>query len=108
MAGRPKGVESKPRSDIGAKRGKYKVRLEKRGKTGRENNPIKSFWTHHTMDQVIVMSEKELEEAISIWIEKYQETQIKRNPFWWYPDIAIKTLNEVRNTRTNIDKGWNL
>ena len=47
--GRPKGALSKPRSDIGAKRGKYNTRYEKRGKTGKENNPIKSFWSHHTM-----------------------------------------------------------
>lgn len=106
--GRPKGALSKPRADIGAKRGTYKTKYEKRGKLGKENNPIKSFWSHHTMDQVIAMSPKELQQAIDNWIQKYQDTQIKRNPFWWYPSVDGKTLNQIRNTRTDVDKGWHL
>lgn len=107
MAGRPK-KNTKIRVDTGVKRGKYKTNYEKRGKTGKESNPIKSFWSFHTMDQVIVMSEKELTDAINNWVEKYQAKQIKKNPFWWYPDVDIKTLAEVRNKRTDVDKGWHL
>lgn len=107
MAGRPKN-NTKVRSDVGAKRGKYKTKYEKRGKLGKENNPIKSFWSHHTMDEIMVMSSKELDKAVEAWIQKYQDTQIKKNMFWWYPSVDGKTLSEVRNKRTDIDKGWHL
>jgi len=108
MAGRPKGTPYKRRSDTGVKRTKYKTNHEKRGKVGKENNPIKSFWNHHTMDQIITMSNKELDNAINIWIEDYQARHLEKNKSWWYPTTGGKTLNEVRNTRTKIDKGWHL
>lgn len=98
----------KPRTDLGTKRSKYAANLDTSGKTGKENIALKSFWCSHRMEDVIQMSTKELDEAINTWIEKYQARQTKRNKGWWYPTLDGLTLHEVRNKRTNIDKGWSL
>jgi hypothetical protein len=101
-------MPKKPRSDLGTKRTNYNVNLDKSGKTGKENIALKSFWSSHKMEDIIQMSTKELDKAIDIWIEKYQARQIKANRSWWYPTLDGLTLHEVRNKRTNIDKGWRL
>ncbi len=94
-----------PRSDKGKRRESYTAKQELRGKTSKENNPIKSFWSFHTMDQVMQLTHKELDDLIAVWIEVYQANQMKRNKSWWYPSVGGLTLHEVRNKRTNVDKG---
>jgi hypothetical protein len=93
------------RSDKGKRRESYTANQELRGKVDKENAPLKSFWSFHKMDQVMQLTHKELDNLINSWIEIYQENQMKRNKGWWYPTVGGLTLHEVRNKRTNIDKG---
>ena len=81
---------------------------EKRGMTTKENIVMRAFWGENNMDQMMLLAGNKLDEVIDEWLAKYQARQIKRIPTWWYPNIQIKTLNQVRNTRTDIDKGWHL
>ena len=56
----------------------------------------------------MLLTSKELDKLISKWMDEYEAIQIEKKPHWWYPTIPGKTLNEIRNTRTNVDKGWHL
>lgn len=108
MAGRPKIIREKPRSDIGAKRGKYKSTLDNTGKTGKENKIMTAFWRNNKLEDMMLLTGKELDDHIDKWLEDYKKRQIKRNQFWWFPEPAQATLNDVRNKRTDVDKGWHL
>lgn len=54
----------------GAKRGSYKMRLETRGKTGRETHQQRSFWSNHTMEDMITLSPEELDNLLEEWFNK--------------------------------------
>jgi len=55
--------------------GAYSSRFEKRGYT-KENHMCRSFWTYHTMDQVMNMTEEELDAAMELWLERYFDKQL--------------------------------
>jgi hypothetical protein len=97
-----------PRSDEGGRREKYARTTDNTGKMGKENQLVRAFWDKHKVKDMMVLDAKEAEAVISKWMEDYEARQIARNRSWWYPSIATKTLNQVRNTRTNVDKGWHL
>jgi hypothetical protein len=52
------------------------------------------------------ISGEELDKLIDEWLIKYQERQLARNLFWWYPEMGKLTLSEVRNKKTDLDKGY--
>jgi hypothetical protein len=97
-----------PRSDSGKKRENYKTNDDNTGKTGKENKVIRAFWKKNRVKDVMLLSSTELDKIIDEWLGEYQQMQLKKDKSWWYPSIGGKTLNEVRNKRTNIDKGWHL
>jgi hypothetical protein len=75
----------KPRSDAGTKRVKYNLKADNTGKTHKENLFLKSFWSHHKMEDVIKLTVEELDAKIAIWIENFEAVQKKRNRFWTWP-----------------------
>ena len=100
-----------PRTDKGRKRGPrgpYTQKIDKTGKVGKENAVISSFWKIHKLADIMVMSTEEFEQVLEKFYQEYEARQIKRDFRWNYPIIDKSTLSEVRNKRTNIDKGWHL
>ncbi len=84
---------------MGAKRGTYKRKpLEIRGKTQREPALYNAFWKQYTLDDVMHLSQEELDKLISDWLDNYAERQIKRlGNSWNFPDQAVrmKTIRKV-------------
>lgn len=99
MAGRPKISNTKPRSDTGTKRGSYHTKVDNTGKTFKENHALKSFWSNHKMEDIIQLSSKDLDIVIATWIIEFQETQIKRDPFWWFPTIHYDPTPKVKGPK---------
>ena len=96
MAGRPR---IKPRTDIGRKRTNYKIKVDNTGKTFKENPALKSFWSAHKMVDIIQLSSEELDKVIQEWLEQFQATQLKRDPFWWYPTIYYDPTPKVKKEK---------
>jgi hypothetical protein len=72
------------------KRKPYNIKpSEKRGKVGQENKILQYFWKQNTMDDIVSLSETELDELIDKNIETYKNNQIARNKFWWFPDASM-------------------
>ncbi len=84
MAGRPRTRE-KTRSDIGTKRGNYKIKHDPTGKTVKENAALKGFWSAHKVADMMLLSSTELDKVIDEWLVNYEATQLKRDLYWWYP-----------------------
>jgi len=105
MAGRPR---TKLRSDIGKPHKKYKSNKDITGKVTKEPPLLSAFWRANKVADMMLLTSTELDEVIDQWLKTYVEKRLKQNKSWDYPDIPKKTLNEVRNTRTNVDKGWHL
>lgn len=105
MAGRPKIIRGKIRSDTGTKRTTYNLKKEMRGKVGKENILARAFWGGNTMDTMMQLSGQELEDHLEEWFKEFEKRALKRDPFWWYPTLPTKTINEVRNKRMKgVDK----
>lgn len=94
-----------PRTDKGTKRTKYKINYDKTGKVTRENRLQVGFWKMHTLEDIKKMSTEEFEAALEAFFVRYEALQLKRDRNWWYPEIPVKTINEVRNTKY-VDKGF--
>jgi hypothetical protein len=78
------------RVNKGGKRAPYNTKpVELRGASGHEARVIKSFWTQHTMDQVISMTQEELDLAIDAYLEGFAQRQIKNNPRWNWPTLRV-------------------
>lgn len=77
---------------MGAKRGTYKRKpLEIRGKTQREPALYNAFWKQYTLEDVMYLSEEELDKLVNDWLEIYAERQIKRlGNQWNFPDHAVR------------------
>ena len=97
-----------PRSDKDIKRERYARKTDNTGKVGKENQVIRAFWDKNRVSDIMLLTSKELDKLISAWMDEYEARQREKKPHWWYPTIPGKTLNEVRNTRTDVDKGWHL
>lgn len=82
----PNKTGRKRRSTV---RGSYNSHYDITGKAGKENSPLRSFWSNHKMEDIIQLSSEELDKVISEWITKYQAVQIKRKPTWWYPEVGV-------------------
>ena len=108
MADREKIIRKRPRSDIGKPHKKYNSTKDNTGKVGKEPPLLNAFWKAHRVANIMLLTSTELDELIDQWLKNYVERRLKTNKNWDYPDIPRKTLNEIRNTRTNIDKGWHL
>jgi hypothetical protein len=106
MAGRPR--KYKVRTDIGKTRGKYKSTKDITGKTTKEPPLISAFWKSNKVADVMLLSSTELDILIEQWLKEYVERRLKDDRSWNFPSIALKNMNEIRNTRTKIDKGWHL
>ena len=101
MAGRPRNPNRKVRVDTGTKRGSYNMKHDSTGKTFKENIALKSFWSFHKMEDIKLLTSTELDEVIDKWITNYESTQLKRNPFWWYPEISYDPSPKVRTRKVN-------
>lgn len=90
MAGRPRKYDTgliNKRLDIGTKRGSYNVKkIESRGKVKAENKVISRFWRDYTMDQVLSMSEEELDKAIDKHIDEFAARRLAIDPHWNFPE----------------------
>lgn len=83
MVGRPKKLGSIPKR---APNKSYNVKtLELRGKTYKEPSMIGSFWRHHTMDQILAMSDEQVMQAIDKFLDDLIERAIKNDKNWDYP-----------------------
>jgi len=70
------------------KRGPYNKRaIEQRGVTEKEARVFKAFWTDYNMDQVMVMTPEELDQAIDKFLDIYSQRQIKNDKRWNFPLI---------------------
>jgi hypothetical protein len=94
-----------PRSDNGTKRKEYKSSMETRGQAEKEVFPVKFFWRKHKMEDIICLSNEELDKIIDQSLDDYKEHNLIKDKGWWYPTLPKSTLNDVRNKKTEIDKG---
>lgn len=80
---------------MGAKRGTYKRKaIETRGKTQREPALYNAFWKQYTLEDIMYLSQEELDKLISDWLDIYAERQIKRLGHTWnFPDQAVRMKN---------------
>lgn len=94
-----------PRTDKGSKRAKYVIKHDNRGKTVRENKALKSFWSTYKMEEIILLSDEDLDKVIDEWILDFQQRQLKRDPFWWYPTINYDPKPKTK--KKEINTSWN-
>jgi hypothetical protein len=88
-----------PRSDAGTKRGSYNLKVDNTGKTHKENLLIKSFWSHHKMEDMIKLTLEELDVKIAEWIENFEQIQRKRNKFWTWPIYTYDPTPKVKKEK---------
>jgi hypothetical protein len=105
MAGRPR-KNTKPRIDIGAKRGAYVLKEDKTGRTIKENPALKGFWSTHKVEDIMSLSPKELDKIIDEWLVNYEASQLKRNSSWWYPFMHYDPKPKVKKEK-KINKSFN-
>jgi len=103
MAGRPR---TKPRTDTGRKRENYTLKQDKRGKTVKENAALKGFWTDNKMEDVMLLSSRELDKLIDQWLIDYQARQLKRDQFWWYPTMYYDPIAKPKGKK-KVNKSFN-
>ena len=91
---------------MGNKRGTYKRKpIETRGKTQREPALYNAFWKQYTLDDVMHLSQEELDKLISDWLDDYAERQIRRVGHTWnYPEEAVRMKN-IRKVKKESHKG---
>lgn len=103
MAGRPRiNAPKQP-----PKR-KYNSTKDNTGKVSKEPPLLTAFWKANRVSDIMLLTSTELDEVIEKWLIDYVERRLKLDKKWDFPTIPAKTLNEIRNTRTDIDKGWHL
>jgi hypothetical protein len=77
----------------------YKSTYDQTGKVDKENFAIKAFWRENKMEDVIKLSEQEVDVKIEESLAKYAKIQLSDNHNWWYPDIGGRTLSESRRSK---------
>jgi|Laugrefa1bdmlbdn_1035148.scaffolds.fasta_scaffold02070_9 hypothetical protein len=63
--------------------------VEPRGFGGSEPRVVKSFWTIYSMDQVIAMTQEELDSAIDTFLDQFAYRQIKNDKRWNWPTLQV-------------------
>jgi hypothetical protein len=70
----------------GSSEKEYNIRpVEQRGITYKEPVIIKSFWKEYTMDQILVMSDEEVIQAVDKYLDEFIHRQKKREKHWDFP-----------------------
>jgi hypothetical protein len=101
-------VRGPNRVTVRAPRGKYKQRnagLDESGKVDKEPPLIKSFWSENKVASVMEMDSPVLDAIIEAFLEEWKVKRLKSNKGWDWPTITTKTMNDVRNKRTDTSKG---
>jgi len=96
------------RSDAGKKRVSYNSKVDTTGKTVKENGLLKSFWSNHKMEDMIKLTQEQLDAEILLWMDEFEMAQKKRNKFWTWreavylydPNPPVKKEKKV-NTKFN-------
>jgi hypothetical protein len=78
----------KARVDIGTKRAKYTIKQDLAGKTIKENQLLRSFWSNHKMEDMIKLTQEQLDSEILLWMDEFEEVQKKRNRFWTWKEAV--------------------
>jgi exonuclease I len=74
-------------------KGKYNIKQpEQRGRVEAEPSLYNSFWKQHTMDQILAMTDQELDDAISRFVDNYVEAAKSRNRNWNFPDSLVMNI----------------
>jgi hypothetical protein len=92
-------MQRKPRSDSGGKRVSYNAKVDTTGKIYKENSLLKSFWSHHKMEDIINLTPEEIDAKIAIWIAKFEEGQRKRDTFWIWPTYLYDPTPPVKKEK---------
>jgi len=92
----------------GKPRGKYNSTKDITGKVGKEPPLLSAFLKAHKVSEMMMLTKEEQDSVIEKWLTEYAERRMKIDKTWDYPTIPTKTLNEIRNKRTDVDKGWHL
>ena len=74
----------------------YKSTYDQTGKVDKENFAIKAFWRENKMEDVMQLTEEEVDAKIEEALAKYAKIQLADNPMWWYPELGGKTMTELR------------
>lgn len=74
----------------------YKSTYDETGKVGKENFAIKAFWRDNKMEDVIQLTQEEIDAKIEESLTKYAKTQLADNHNWWYPELGGRTMTELR------------
>ena len=74
----------------------YKSTYDQTGKVDKENFAIKAFWRQNKMEDVIQLTQEEIDIKIDEALEVYAKIQMADNVNWWYPDIGGRTITESR------------
>jgi len=87
-------------------RGNYNTKkVEQRGKEENEPALFNSFWKQHTMDEVLAMTDEELDYAISRFVDNFVEAAKKRNSAWDFPDRLVTKIprKKIKNEKYKAD-----
>lgn len=77
------------RSDAGKKRVSYNLKVDTRGKTFKENALLKSFWSNHTMEDMIKLTQEQLDAEIALWMDEFEAVQRKRTKGWIWKETSF-------------------
>jgi hypothetical protein len=83
---------------------KYNSTKDVTGKVGKEPPLISAFWKSNKVSDIMLLTSKELDQLIEDWLKAYVERRLKIDKGWDWPSIPTKTLNDIRNKRTDLDK----
>lgn len=65
---------------------------------------LKRFYKHNPVEEIMSMSDEELDKRINEYLDKYIKSQLKKDPNWNFPTIPTSSINDVRNKRTGGNK----
>ena len=74
----------------------YKSTYDQTGKVDKENFAIKAFWRENKMEDVIKLTEEQVDAKIEEALTKYAKIQLADNFNWWYPELGGRTITESR------------
>ena len=79
------------------KYGYYRKDMDHTGKVGQEARPVMSFWTKNKVQDIMLLTPKELDKKINLFLEEWAKNQMKVNKNWWYPSLG--NVNDLRHSK---------
>lgn len=78
------------------KYGNYRKTMDTTGKTSAESRPMMTFWSKYKVDDIMQMSQSELDEIIDTFLNEYAADKIKKDKSWWFPSLGNSKQQKYR------------